>query len=285
MTYTIANHRLHKGGKPVAFRQTPNVSKPRVLKPRWLVMHYTAGSYAGAVSWLCDPRAKASAHLVVGENGEVTQLAGFDQVCWHAGRSEWAGVKGLNNYSIGIEIANLGLLSGNAKISESRVLRSGGKRWHTYTPAQLAAVEGIAKALHATYGFDDVLGHEEISPGRKVDPGPAFPLSAMRKSVMVSPYNSKPIGLIGGAVLDDADKPMTKSKTVWGTLLGMLGGLGGVAGSALDILPNLPEGVQYALIGLFALVIIGGGGLVIFERLRKQQLARGIKVRAAAHRV
>jgi N-acetylmuramoyl-L-alanine amidase len=94
--YTVKNHILHLGGKPVAQRPTPNRGGP--LKVDYLVMHYTAAlSAAGAISWLCNPAAKASAHLVIAQDGTVTQLAPLNVVCWHAGKSTWAKRSGCNS--------------------------------------------------------------------------------------------------------------------------------------------------------------------------------------------
>ena len=96
----------------VEIKKSPNHSgKFRNNLPDTIVLHYTAGaSVNSCVNWLCNPAAKASAHLIVGKNGEVVQLVGFDTVAWHAGKSEWKGRKNLNQFSIGIELDNAGLL-------------------------------------------------------------------------------------------------------------------------------------------------------------------------------
>ncbi len=68
MAYSIADHRLLLDGAPVSFRQSPHGG--RRMKPLYLVLHYTAGlSASSAVSWFLDPRARASAHLVLGRQG------------------------------------------------------------------------------------------------------------------------------------------------------------------------------------------------------------------------
>lgn len=197
MPFAVSAHRLLKDGASVPLRKSPNVGG--TCRPRFLVMHFTAGGYDGAVSWLCNPAAKASAHLVVGEGGEVTQLVGFDRTAWHAGRSEWAGVNGLNPVSIGIELANYGELSGapgrwtgpggrpvpDARVKIARHANGGRETgWHTYPAAQLAAALDIARALHAVYHFEDVVGHDQIAPHRKTDPGPAFDMPAFRRAVL-----------------------------------------------------------------------------------------------------
>lgn len=196
MAYTVSGGRLLADGKPVPFRASPNVGG--ACRPRFLIMHFTAGGYSGAVSWLCDPEAKASAHLVIGEAGEVTQLVPFDRAAWHAGRSSWRGVTAMNSNSIGIELANYGELDGGPghwtfsgrHVPDERVYvgrhKHGGAStgWHTYPLAQVEAALAIAEALHRAYGFEDVAGHDDIAPGRKTDPGPAFDLVSFRHAVL-----------------------------------------------------------------------------------------------------
>jgi N-acetylmuramoyl-L-alanine amidase len=81
-------------------------------KPDTIVIHYTAGSSTeSSIRTLCNPAAKASAHLVVGRDGQTTQLVPFNTIAWHAGRSSYRGRSGLNKYSIGIEIDNAGRLT------------------------------------------------------------------------------------------------------------------------------------------------------------------------------
>lgn len=196
----IKNHRLEgSDGHPVAFRDTPNKGG-RLSGHEYLVMHFTAGSSAASsISWLCDGRAKASAHLVVARSGEVTQLVPFDRVAWHAGHSEWADRIGLNAWSIGIELDNAGSLrrqgsewftAWGRKIPDAEVIvarhKNGGAEtgWHAYTEAQLQSALEVALALRATYPFKDVIGHDDIAPGRKTDPGPAFPMEGFRGRVM-----------------------------------------------------------------------------------------------------
>ncbi len=199
MTYSIANHRLLLDGAPVSFRQSPHGG--RRMKPLYLVLHYTAGlSASSAVWWFLDARAKASAHLVLGRQGAATQLMAFDRSCWHAGVSAWQGLEGLNGHSIGIEIVNAGrLVKGpggrwqtwtGEPVPDDQVVvaRHRNERqeagWHAYAPEQIAAVVAIGAALHEAYRFRDVLGHEDIAPRRKVDPGPAFPLTAVAARIL-----------------------------------------------------------------------------------------------------
>ena len=85
----IIDHRLcDDRGNPVRFEESPNASNG--IQPEYCVLHYTAGASAeSSVRWLCNPEAKASAHLVIGRDGSITQLVAFDRKAWHAGKSEW----------------------------------------------------------------------------------------------------------------------------------------------------------------------------------------------------
>jgi N-acetylmuramoyl-L-alanine amidase len=199
----ISNHRLFADdGNPVPFKDSPN--KSGVMTPEYLVMHYTAGvSAESSVSWLTNPAAKASAHLVIGRDGKITQLVAFNRIAWHAGQSQWAGRGGLNGFSIGIELDNAGHLerAGSRWVStaskrvyaDDDVLVANHKQdkpgtppsgWHEYSEAQIDAASQVGLALMEKYQLKDVLGHEDIAPGRKSDPGPAFPLASFRARLM-----------------------------------------------------------------------------------------------------
>lgn len=94
MGFDIKGHRLRRDGENVRFVSTPNMGGK--VQPLYLIMHYTAGPTAeGAISWLANPAAKASAHLVIDRDGTVTQMVGFDRVAWHAGKSRWQDLEGM----------------------------------------------------------------------------------------------------------------------------------------------------------------------------------------------
>lgn len=177
----------------------------RDLEPEAIVIHYTAGASAkSSADSLADPDVKASAHLVVGRDGELIQVTPFDKVAWHAGKSEYRFAdgevrKGFNSFSIGIEIDNPGELTatlGGHRTWFGRVVdkdevveavhrnQSTAGFWHAYTAEQITMVQEICRALIAHYGITHILGHEEISPGRKTDPGPAFPLDRVRQNLL-----------------------------------------------------------------------------------------------------
>ena len=161
----IVNHRLLKDdGAPFAFKRSPNQSSAqRKLEHVYLVIHYTAGASAeSSVSWLTNKAAKASAHLVIGRDGEITQLVAFNRVAWHAGVSRWIDHTGLNSLAIGIELDNPGVLTraGNTwrtsfgRISDSdEVMEAVHKNetqsrgWHLHTPEQLDAALEVSSVL------------------------------------------------------------------------------------------------------------------------------------------
>ncbi len=187
-------------GAPVAFRESPNWTHGTFLEPEYLVMHFTAGRHAAsAVDWFLDPAAQASAHLVIGRDGDVTQLVRFDRIAWHAGVSRWNGRQGLNRWSIGIELDNPGRLT-RADVGRWRAWFGGEytdadiiqqphrddpvgtppSGWLPYPDVQLEAAFAAAEALVAAYGLRDVVGHDDVAPLRKSDPGPAFPMASFR---------------------------------------------------------------------------------------------------------
>ncbi len=212
----IQNHRLVGDG--VSFRATPNVGA--VMKPRYLIMHYTAGwSAESAVQSLCTRKAQGntSAHIVLGRDGRIVQLASLNVVTWHAGVSQWNGLVGLNNWSIGIEMDNAGALHRvgstfaawfGGEYPESEVVLAAHKHgggvqpWHAYTKMQIGRALELAELIVTHYGLEDVLGHEDISPGRKIDPGPAFPLASIASRVMGRADDSLPQYVVTASALN-----------------------------------------------------------------------------------
>ena len=198
----IRNHRL--AGDGIHHVESPNQGGPFAAgRPDTLVIHYTAGSTArSAIDTLCDRSRRVSAHLVVGRDGSVTQLVPFDTVAWHAGQSEWKGRTGLNHYSIGIEIDNAGQLEvrngqcvswfGQVYPPEEVVWGVHGNQqestpWHRFPYEQVRVVEELCLLLIGEYGIGEIVGHDEIAPQRKIDPGPAFPLDELRQRLLAPP--------------------------------------------------------------------------------------------------
>lgn len=196
------NRLIADDGNPVPYIETPNHGGAMI--PELLVMHYTAGSSAeSSVAWLCNPAARASAHLVIARDGAITQLAPFNRTTWHAGVSQWGGRSGVNAFSIGIELDNAGRLERSGQHWRSPLSRrtyadddvvvarhrndppeAPACGWHDYSAAQIDAALAAGLALCNKYALKDVVGHEDIAPGRKFDPGPAFPLASFRARLL-----------------------------------------------------------------------------------------------------
>lgn len=178
-------------------------------KRKYLVHHYTAGhSYESTLQRFLDPKIRVSAHFLVGRYGGVTQLVPLDAPAWHAGSDSSYKPDGqifadnqINFYGIGIEFDNYGPLTftppGTHRtwfghpVNPSEVvevdpnLRGSFQRrfWHRYTDEQLEIATDLSMALVRGLGLIRVLGHSDICPGRKQDPGPAFPTDHIRSLV------------------------------------------------------------------------------------------------------
>ena len=170
--FDIVNGRLTIAGKAAPFAPTPNQGGR--LEPTMIVLHDTAGrlTKGSAVTWLRDPKAKASAHVVVERDGSVTQLVAFDRVAWHAGQSSWRGRSGCNAFAVGIEIVNPGKLTGTPKKATAWFSESFGPEfgivraktpahggcWMPYTEDQLRTVEISWCATTSEMGYSRVRG-------------------------------------------------------------------------------------------------------------------------------
>ncbi len=194
--YTINANRL--AGPAVVYNGTGNYTAGKYIVPQYLTFHYTVLDYASTIRSFGPQGPKtASAHLVVSRSGEVTQMVEFNRRAWHAGTSSWNGLNDMNTYSIGIEVENFGYLhptpnggyvsDNHDNVPSDQVIQAKHKNpsctanfWQRYTPEQLNTCEALAVALTASYGLKGIVGHEDIAPDRKFDPGPAFPMDRMQ---------------------------------------------------------------------------------------------------------
>ncbi len=201
--YSIANHvLLDQKGVPVSIVEAPGKGTG-LIEAKAIVLHFTAtDSVEGTLAFMASAQAKASTHLVIDRDGKVTQLVPFDISAWHAGQSTWKGLTGLNKYSIAIDLVNAGQLkkSGDQWVSwngkpyaESEVfLNTNGETgevtgWHKYTDKQIESAKQVIYALSSAYStIDSILGHSDISPGRKTDPGPALPMELLRQELFLA---------------------------------------------------------------------------------------------------
>jgi N-acetylmuramoyl-L-alanine amidase len=203
MTFSIKAHKLQLDGKAAEYVQSPYVGGTLPQPTTILVIHFTYGASAkSSANWFKDPGNKgSSAHVVVDRNGTVIQCVPFNIVAWHAGDSRLRDIVGLNKYSIGIELANWGYLQpsgdGWASYSGTKISKPfiGAHKngnpdkghtpigWEPYPADQITSTVELAHALVNTYGIQEIVGHDDISPGRKWDPGPAFDMTRFRNQV------------------------------------------------------------------------------------------------------
>jgi N-acetylmuramoyl-L-alanine amidase len=143
-------------------RASPNFDARGGTPVDMLVLHYT-GMKSGdaALSRLCDPAAKVSAHYMIDEDGTVYALVPEEARAWHAGVSYWAGARDINACSIGIELVNPGHEFG----------------YRAFPEAQIGALTKLAGAILTRHPIPAwrVLGHSDVAPMRKDDPGELFP--------------------------------------------------------------------------------------------------------------
>lgn len=133
----------------------------RKLPVSMLVLHYTGmPDAAGAIARLRDPEAKVSAHYLVAEDGQILRLVSEENRAWHAGRSSWRGIQDVNSASIGIEIVNPGHEFGYRPFPREQM------------DALVPLVADIVRRHAIRPG--NVVGHSDIAPARKQDPGELF---------------------------------------------------------------------------------------------------------------
>lgn len=160
---------------------SPNHGERRAHAISALILHYT-GMPTGesALKLLVDPIAEVSAHYFVWEDGMVLQLVPEARRAWHAGKSHWAGETDMNSASIGIEIVNPG--------------HDGG--CPPFPAKQIAAVAALCRDICQRHHIAPhrVLAHSDIAPGRKRDPGEAFPWGELHRTGVGHWVEPAPIG-------------------------------------------------------------------------------------------
>ena len=137
----------------------PKRSKKKII---FIIIHYTGmKNELEAIRRLCDYRSNVSSHYFIKNNGEILNLVPDLYVAWHAGKSSWKRYKSLNKFSIGIEISNPGHEHGYKKFNKT----------------QISSLISVLKYLQKKYGIksQNILGHSDIAPNRKKDPGEKFP--------------------------------------------------------------------------------------------------------------
>lgn len=211
----IENHQFVKetASEKIVLLNSPNAKE--VIDPDYLVIHYTAGDTAqSAINWFMESANnpdKIAAHIVLDTDGTITQLVPFNRRANHAGTSSWDGLENFNFHSIGIEIVNAGFVeklsngSFRRKInattfktypntSSANIIKTKHKHkfwtaadnnyWFKFPQVQLNALYKLSKLLIEHYQLITAVGHDDISPARKPDPGPAFPWNEFKLNVL-----------------------------------------------------------------------------------------------------
>lgn len=174
------------------------------IEPIAVIVHDTAGRLnpRNSAVYLQNNNAQTSVHLVAERSGSFEQQVPFDRRANHAGRSSYRGRVGCNNFTLGIEIVNPGRMTagrpGFARawygeefnieeygIQHVETKEHGAGWWMPYPEEQLETVEDMLAALLRKYpNIRDIVGHWYVSPGRKSDTNPLFPLDQIRSRVM-----------------------------------------------------------------------------------------------------
>ena len=134
----------------------------------FVIIHYTGmKSETAAIKKLCDSKSKVSSHYFIKKNGKILNLIPDNYIAWHAGKSQWKKKNFLNKNSIGIEIQNPGHSFNYPNFSEK----------------QIVALKKLLRFLMKKYKVlkKNVLGHSDIAPDRKKDPGEKFPWHRLSK--------------------------------------------------------------------------------------------------------
>ncbi len=148
-----------------------NFGIPKRLKKeiKFIILHYTGMKKESlAIKKLCDENSKVSSHYFIKKNGELLILVPDLYEAWHAGKSSWKKIKSLNKYSIGIEIQNQGH----------------DYKYEKFSSKQINTLKKLLQILIKKYQIsaDNILGHSDIAPERKKDPGEKFPWKKLAKA-------------------------------------------------------------------------------------------------------
>ena len=149
---------------------SPNVSPKNRSKSniKFVIIHYTGmQSEIESIKRLKNPKSKVSCHFLINKKGVVTQIAKVNKTAWHAGKSKWKKYVNLNSSSIGIELENKGHEKGYESVSY----------------LQIKSLINLSISIKKKYKIkrENFLGHSDISPLRKIDPGEKFPWQKLSK--------------------------------------------------------------------------------------------------------
>jgi len=157
-------------------------------KPQLVVLHYTAGSDNSSLEWLAKSRdSGVSAHYLIKGDGGIVQIVRDGMRAWHGGRGVWRGLSDINSLSLGVEIVNWGYDDVHVPEEVDRsscVMLSGSPlKWFPFPEEQFRSIAELLVDFKERWDIQPSLfiGHSDIAPGRKVDPGPLFPWERLYK--------------------------------------------------------------------------------------------------------
>ncbi|MGN6621129.1 MAG: N-acetylmuramoyl-L-alanine amidase [Sphingomonas sp.] len=163
----------------MSFVETPSPNfNERQLPVSMVVLHYTGMESAeAALERLTDPAAEVSAHYLIDEDGTIHRLVAEDKRAWHAGKAHWRGITDVNSASIGIELVNPGHEYG----------------YREFAPAQIEALIPLLADIKDRYEITrgNIVGHSDVAPTRKQDPGELFPWGQLARLRLALPRPTK----------------------------------------------------------------------------------------------
>ena len=224
----VKNHKIDG----IPFRQAK--SQGGVIAPEIVILHDTASRLdQGSAAQYLRTSKNVSVHFVIERDGTIEQQVPLNRAAWHAGKSSYHGRSGCNGFSIGIEIVNPGKMNlrGEYKavswwgeefdfdrdtLVEMSTPEHGAGVWMAYTPAQIAAIESLLRALFdGIPTLKDITTHWYVSPGRKVDTNPLFPLEQIRALIL---GRDDPADAAAGEISQPVSPALVRVKTAGSNL-------------------------------------------------------------------
>jgi len=208
--------------------QSPNFNdRPDGAEVKYLILHYTGmATGEAALKRLCDNRSKVSSHYFIEEDGRIYSLVPEEKRAWHAGISAWEGQRDINGHSIGIELVNPGHDSPGYKGD-----------YRPFPEAQMKALMTLCKDILARHDIKrwHVLGHSDVAPARKCDPGELFDWQRLAEAGI-------------GAWPSEADKkpPSADKRASFQEKLALYGYVGDVDGDKDSPMPEITPSVVSA---------------------------------------
>ena len=168
----------------ILFNYSPNYSKKLRLKTeiKFVIIHYTGmQSEIESINRLKNPKYKVSCHYLINRKGDIFQMVEDRKIAWHAGKSRWKKFVNLNDNSIGIELVNKGHQFG----------------YQNFSMKQIKSLTLLCKNLKKKYSLkaENFLGHSDIAPLRKIDPGEKFPWKKLSSKKIGKWYRKKKINI------------------------------------------------------------------------------------------